>query len=49
MFTQRVAQRMAAQLRAQTQRRLASSGPAGENAFVRERRQVKEHAASTTG
>ncbi|KAK4466728.1 cytochrome c oxidase [Cladorrhinum samala] len=48
MFTQRVAQRMAAQLRAQTQRRLASSGPAGENAFVRERRQVKEHAASTT-
>ncbi|KAK3996944.1 cytochrome c oxidase, subunit VIa [Cladorrhinum sp. PSN332] len=48
MFTQRVAQRLTAQLRAQAQRRLASTGPAGENAFVRERRHVKEHAAGTT-
>ncbi|KAK4168582.1 cytochrome c oxidase [Cladorrhinum sp. PSN259] len=48
MFTQRVAQRLTAQLRVQAQRRLASTGQAGENAFVRERRHVKEHAAGTT-
>ncbi|KAK0725595.1 cytochrome c oxidase, subunit VIa [Lasiosphaeris hirsuta] len=49
------ATRFAAQLRSPAvrstvQRRLASSGPApaGENAFVRERRAVKEHAAGST-
>ena len=53
MFPQRqitrAAPRFAAQLRAPVQRRLASTTPqAGENAFVRERRAVKEHAAGTT-
>ena len=38
-------------VRSMVQRRLASSSPAqpGENAFIRERRAVKEHAAATTG
>lgn len=47
----RGAPRFAARLRSPVvQRRLASSTPqAGENAFVRERRAVKEHAAGTTG
>jgi len=59
MFPQRQllrgAPRVAAQLRSpavrsMVQRRLASTTPqAGENAFVRERRAVKEHAAGTTG
>jgi cytochrome c oxidase subunit 6a len=50
----RGAPRLAAQLRSPVirsvmQRRLASSTPqAGENAFVRERQAVKEHAAATT-
>ncbi|KAK3364979.1 cytochrome c oxidase, subunit VIa [Lasiosphaeria ovina] len=52
----RAAPRLAAQLRAPAQRRLASNLPsaagagagAGENAFVAERRHIKEHAASTT-
>ncbi|KAK1826511.1 cytochrome c oxidase [Podospora conica] len=46
----RGAQRFGAQVRSPVvQRRLASSTPqAGENAFVRERRHVKEHAAGTT-
>ncbi|KAK5664378.1 hypothetical protein OQA88_601 [Cercophora sp. LCS_1] len=46
----RGASRVAARARPAVQRRLASStpGPAGENAFVRERRHVKEHAAGTT-
>ena len=49
------AARFAAQLRSPAvrsvmQRRLASSSPqAGENAFIRERQAVKEHAAATTG
>ncbi|KAH6688864.1 cytochrome c oxidase polypeptide VIa [Plectosphaerella plurivora] len=41
----RAAPRFAAQLRTPVQRRLASSG---ENAFVRERQHVKEHAAGST-
>ena len=43
--------RIAAQLRSPVvQRRLASSTPqAGENAFVRERRHVKEHAGGSAG
>jgi hypothetical protein len=51
----RGAPRFTAQLRSPVirsvmQRRLASSTPqAGENAFVRERKAVKEHAAATTG
>lgn len=47
----RGAPRFAVRLRSPVvQRRLASSTPqAGENAFVRERRAVKEHAAGTTG
>lgn len=60
MFAQRQifrsAPRLAAQLRANGQRRLMSSHPnpssvesSTENAFVRERRAVKEHAAATTG
>jgi len=37
-------------VRSAMQRRLASSSPqAGENAFIRERQAVKEHAAATTG
>ncbi|KAK1768928.1 putative cytochrome c oxidase subunit protein [Phialemonium atrogriseum] len=58
MFPQRqmfrLAPRLAAQLRAPAartvvQRRLASSaGQSTENAFIRERKAVKEHAASTT-
>ncbi|KAK1758392.1 putative cytochrome c oxidase subunit protein [Echria macrotheca] len=54
MFAQRQllrgAPRLSAQLRTPLQRRLASSTPAqaGENAFIRERRAVKEHAAGTT-
>jgi len=50
------APRVAAQLRSPVvrsvvQRRLASSGPpkAGENAFIRERQAVKDHAGATTG
>ncbi|EEY15879.1 cytochrome c oxidase subunit VIa [Verticillium alfalfae VaMs.102] len=43
----RAAPRFAAQLRAPTQRRLASS--AGENAFISERQHAKEHASGTTG
>lgn len=42
----RAAPRFTAQLRAQAQRRLASTQ---ENTFVRERRKAKEHAAGTTG
>jgi len=50
-LTLRPALRLAARLRAPGQRRLmGSSAPASatENAFVRERRAVKEHAAGTT-
>lgn len=43
----RTAPRVAAQLRAPAQRRLASS--ATENAFIKERQHIKEHAAGTTG
>ncbi|RKU41999.1 Cytochrome c oxidase subunit 6A, mitochondrial [Coniochaeta pulveracea] len=46
--TIRQAPRFAAQLRTPAQRRLASTGSSGENAFVRERRAVKEHAQATT-
>jgi cytochrome c oxidase subunit 6a len=43
----RAAPRFAAQLRTPAvQRRLASSG---DNAFIRERQHVKEHAAGSTG
>lgn len=42
-----IQRRLAAQL-APAQRRLASTG-ASENAFIRERRAVKEHAQATTG
>ncbi|KAK4133410.1 mitochondrial cytochrome c oxidase subunit VIa [Trichocladium antarcticum] len=42
----RAVPRVNAQLRAQAQRRLASNET--ENAFVRERRHVKEHAGPTT-
>lgn len=49
MFLQRqivrAAPRLTAQLRAQAQRRFAST----ETEFVRERRAVKEHARATTG
>ncbi|KAK4649617.1 Cytochrome c oxidase subunit 13, mitochondrial [Podospora pseudocomata] len=48
MIAQRQVMRFAAQLRTQAQRRLASTEHAGENAFVRERRHVKEHAKGTT-
>jgi cytochrome c oxidase subunit 6a len=41
----RAVPRASAQLRTTMQRRLAST----ENAFIRERREVKEHAAGTTG
>jgi hypothetical protein len=51
MFPQRqllrAAPRFSAQLRAQAQRRLASTET--ENSFVRERRHVKEHAKATAG
>ncbi|KAL2161168.1 hypothetical protein VTH06DRAFT_8387 [Thermothelomyces fergusii] len=51
MFVQRqiarAAPRLGAQLRAQAQRRLASTET--ESSFVRERRAVKEHAGHTTG
>jgi hypothetical protein len=51
MFVQRqisrAAPRFTAQLRAQAQRRFASTET--ENHFVRERRHVKEHAGATTG
>lgn len=43
----RTAPRFAAQLRAPAQRRLAST--ATENAFVKERQHIKEHAAGTSG
>ncbi|KAK7428381.1 hypothetical protein QQZ08_005138 [Neonectria magnoliae] len=43
----RTAPRFVAQLRAPAQRRLAST--ATENAFVKERQHIKEHAKSTTG
>ncbi|KAH8650741.1 cytochrome c oxidase, subunit VIa [Ilyonectria robusta] len=42
----RTAPRFAAQLRAPAQRRLAST--ATENAFVKERQHIKEHAAGTS-
>lgn len=46
----RAAPRFAAQVRAPVQRRLASSTPAkAENAFVKEREEVKHHARQTTG
>ncbi len=49
MFAQRpiarAASRFTAQVRAQAQRRFAST----ENDFVRERRHVQEHARATTG
>ncbi|ROW07183.1 hypothetical protein VPNG_07388 [Cytospora leucostoma] len=51
MFPQRQILRSAPRfLRAPAQRRLMSAGPAkaGENAFVKERQAVKEHAAGTT-
>jgi cytochrome c oxidase subunit 6a len=50
MFPQRIvraAPRFTAQFRAQAQRRFASTET--ENAFIRERRHVKEHARATTG
>lgn len=51
MFVQRqiarAAQRFNAQVRAQAQRRFASTET--ESSFVRERRAVKEHAGATTG
>lgn len=43
----RNAPRFAAQMRAPAQRRLASS--ATENAFVKERQHIKDHAKGTTG
>jgi len=55
MFAQRIAARAAsratAQLRATAQRRLASdvTKKEAENAFVAERRHIKEHAGKTTG
>ncbi|KUI57035.1 Cytochrome c oxidase subunit 6A, mitochondrial [Cytospora mali] len=52
MFPQRQILRSAPRfLRAPAQRRLMSSGPvkAGENAFIKERQAVKDHAAGTTG
>ncbi|KUI72758.1 Cytochrome c oxidase subunit 6A, mitochondrial [Cytospora mali] len=51
MFPQRQILRSAPRfLRAPAQRRLMSSGPvkAGENAFIKERQAVKDHAAGTT-
>ncbi|KAL2269418.1 hypothetical protein VTJ83DRAFT_1602 [Remersonia thermophila] len=42
----RAAQRLAAQARVQAQRRFATTET--ENAFVRERRHIKEHAGATT-
>lgn len=43
----RTTARLSAQLRAPAQRRLASSST--ENAFIKERQHIKEHAAGTTG
>lgn len=52
MFPQRQVLRSAPRfLRAPAQRRLMSAGPAkaGENAFIKERQAVKEHASESTG
>jgi len=51
MIAQRLGLRAARQLRAPAQRRLASSTPAkaGENAFLKEREDIKHHAHATTG
>ena len=57
MFTQRqllrAVPRLTAQLKTPAQRRLASHTPSAgsstENAFIRERRAVKEHAAGSAG
>lgn len=51
MFPQPIMRSAPRFLRATAQRRLMSSGSvkAGENAFIKERQAVKEHAAGSTG